>query len=967
MVGSATSAGTRFRILRSHAEGGLGKVSVARDQELSREVALKEIKPRHADNPESRARFLREAEITGGLEHPGIVPVYGLGQYGDGRPYYAMRLIRGDSLKEAVDRYHDLQATKANASERAVELRKLLGRFIDVCNAIAYAHSRGVLHRDLKPGNIMLGQYGETLVVDWGLAKVVGQTEASGKCGEMLLTPSSGNGSAATQMGSTLGTPQYMSPEQAAGRLDSLGPTSDVYSLGATLYYVLTGRRPIDSYDIGTVLKKVQRGEFRPPRALNPEIARSLEAICLKAMRLKPEDRYPSPKALADDVERWLAAEPVTAYRESSVERLLRWGRKHRTLVHTTVAILAIAVVALGVGSVLINAERSRTEQANQKIKETNAELTAAMKLAESGRDQARRRFQLALDAINDLVFGIQNKLESRPGTEDLRKELLEKARQGMQKLLPQAERQGNPDSTLMWSYLRMGDLEKVLGNTLAEKREYEAGCELAAKLAAADPQNTRAQCDLTISYQDVGDATLMLGDAEKAIGFYEKAVAIDERLAAADAMNSRVQFRLSEDYKDLGNATLCLGRLEEARDFYRKSLALFEHVAAAEPNQPDVQLNFGLAYHKLGDVMMRLGHPSESLDFYEKSLAIVERLAAADPRNPRIQNNLGVAYLALGGVNLRLAKTSEALGFFQKALVVVERLAAADPKNNRSKVNLCVVYAQLGNVTLQLGRTQDSIDFSRKAVEVGKHLTAADPGNAETPHNLIAAYLALGDAEGQSGQLPESLASYQAALAILERLAAANPKNVETQSKRMVCYSKFGNVAAKMHDLVKAAEWYKKALDVAKQFEKSRVFAKEAAILNNALAKCRTIEDVVADVSSASKLPAALQAPVLAEALNFSIARHDPVKARQLAEALARLTQPDDFYNAACGFARLSPSGDKETREQDARRAMELLQQAVAKGFKDVSHMKQDKDLDSLHERGDFKKLIAAMEDGKR
>ena len=170
---------TRFRILRPHARGGLGEVFVARDEELNRDVALKEIRGEHADNKDSRGRFVLEAEITGGLEHPGIVPVYGLGQYADGRPYYAMRFIQGDSLKEAISAFHSEQNANASDSERSLQLRKLLGRFIDVCQAIGYAHSRGVLHRDLKPGNIMLGKYGETLVVDWGLAKVKGREEVS--------------------------------------------------------------------------------------------------------------------------------------------------------------------------------------------------------------------------------------------------------------------------------------------------------------------------------------------------------------------------------------------------------------------------------------------------------------------------------------------------------------------------------------------------------------------------------------------------------------------------------------------------------------------------------------------------------------------------------------------------------------------------------------------------------------------
>src|SRR5262249_7309508 len=153
-----------------------------------------------------------------------------------------------------------------------LELRQLLGRFLDVCNAIAYAHSRGVLHRDLKPGNIMLGEYGETLVVDWGLAKSLGQIDSSQTQPEKPIRPSSGSGSAPTQMGQAVGTPAFMSPEQAAGRLDELGPASDVYSLGATLYALLTGRAPFHGADEGQILQAVQRGSFPPPRRLNPSV-----------------------------------------------------------------------------------------------------------------------------------------------------------------------------------------------------------------------------------------------------------------------------------------------------------------------------------------------------------------------------------------------------------------------------------------------------------------------------------------------------------------------------------------------------------------------------------------------------------------------------------------------------------------------------------------------------------------------
>ena len=443
-VGASTSTGQRFRFLRPHAEGGLGKVSVALDEELRREVALKEIKERHADNQGDRARFVLEAEITGGLEHPNIVPVYGLGQYADGRPYYAMRFIKGDSLKDAIAAFHRADVPGRDPGERALALRGLLGRFVDVCDAIAYAHSRHVLHRDLKPGNIMLGKYGETLVVDWGLAKALDRPDPGTLLDERPLSPSSASGTAETLPGHVIGTPAYMSPEQAAGRIDLLGPPSDVYSLGATLYHLLTGKAPFQDPDLVQVLQRVQRGEFPRPRQAHPEIPPGLEAICLKAMALEPKDRYASARArkddalpgLADDLEHWLADEPVSALTENWRGRLARWARRHRTWAQAGAAALVLVTLVSVAGVLGVDQARRREQRERDRADDNAAKANAQTAEAETQRNRVldqlivakRLTAQLALDRglllceqgkVDDGLLWLAQSLKEAPRQED--------------------------------------------------------------------------------------------------------------------------------------------------------------------------------------------------------------------------------------------------------------------------------------------------------------------------------------------------------------------------------------------------------------------------------------------------------------------------------------------------------------------------------------------------------------------
>jgi serine/threonine-protein kinase len=544
-VGTATSDGQRFRVLRPHARGGLGAVFVALDSELNREVAVKQILDRHADDPTSRQRFLLEAEVTGGLEHPGIVPVYGLGTYADGRPYYAMRFIRGDSLKEAIDRFHSDETMKRDPSRRSLELRKLLRRFLDVCNAIEYAHSRGVLHRDLKPGNIIVGKHGETLVVDWGLAKATGRGEGAEPSEERPLTPSSSGGSAETLPGSALGTPAYMSPEQARGEIESLGRRSDVYSLGATLYCLLTGRPSQEGGDIGEVLRRVQHGESTPPRQLDPSIDKALEAVCCKAMAPLPEDRYGSCRELAEDIDRWLADEPVSALREPWTERARRSARRHRSLVTAGAAALVVALIALG-GIVALES------QSNRRLRLANARETRA-------REQAQARFRLARDAVAGYYRGVsEDVLLRRTEFRDLRRSLLKSAQDFYRQLATtlEAEQELEPAARLdlARAELALARITGEIASTGDALKAAEPARALLARLAAERPDDPGLRRELAGVLSLIGSYHDATGQTDEALAALGRALRIRQALAAAPGATSDDRAALAGTHTSIGS-----------------------------------------------------------------------------------------------------------------------------------------------------------------------------------------------------------------------------------------------------------------------------------------------------------------------------------------------------------------------------------------------------------------------------
>ncbi len=350
----------------------------------------------------ARQRFLREAAITARLQHPGIVPIYGLG-HDDAGPFYAMPFIQGQTLQEAIEGLHRGESLGRDPGERSLKFRALLQPFVTVCNTVAYAHDQGVVHRDLKPLNIMLGPYGETLVMDWGLAKRLGAEDPAAEAAGDAPSPSFGPGDL-TATGAVLGTLKYMSPEQAKG--EPTGPPADIFCLGLVLYAILTGKTAFDEASLqgSDPLKAVREAAVVPPRTRDPAVSRALEAVCLKALAARPEDRYPSARALAEDVSKWLAGEPVSAWREPWGIRTRRWIVRHRTAV--TAACTSALIAAAAIGYILSDSRLRAAQRLTESNGRVDALITAQVRSIPVIVDQLGADRRLVRDRLARLARG---------------------------------------------------------------------------------------------------------------------------------------------------------------------------------------------------------------------------------------------------------------------------------------------------------------------------------------------------------------------------------------------------------------------------------------------------------------------------------------------------------------------------------------------------------------------------------
>lgn len=750
-VGETTSTGQRYQVLRFHRRGGLGEVFVAYDRELNREVALKEIQRRFAQCPISQSRFTLEAEVTGGLEHPGIVPVYGLGYYDDGRPYYAMRFIRGENLKTAIAQFYERSATRS-PSDKAIEFRSFLQRLLDVCRAIEYAHSRKVLHRDIKPGNIMLGKYGETLVVDWGLASVSELEHQSPRAVEEgpLVPRLSDSGADRTTMGKALGTPAYMSPEQAAGRWDEIGPATDVYGLGATLYVILTGQAPFEG-EHTSILEAVCQGEFPPPRRVRPQVPRALEAICLKAMAKRPDQRYASARELAADLERYLADEPVRAYPEPWMQRARRWTRRHRLAVSSVAVLLATSFLALAVGYGLVRHQR----------------------------DLARQNAAMTREVIDQFLIRIGDDRWSRvPQFEPVRIEMVDRAVALYDQLLKQEPRDASLRSEAAMSLRRAANLYRMINRFDQADALYARSANLLEELVREHPRHQHYRMQWAELRCDQTEAMLRAFGPAAAEPICRKtreiAIAIRQdfpQSGAAQLIEARIQLTHADILYRLGQAM-------EAIDLAQAAAATFGEMSARWPQDWRFGMSATIANRNLAGIARETGRYELAKTALQRASRLARRTWELDPNDPNLQYNLAAVLAEQGRLSLATGEGLEqAQADFDQAIEMLEALGQQAP--DTATYLRGMIEARMARGALHL--TNDELSAASEDAQGARKLAEAfqqQSENAADSHQLLGlAWLLEGKVQQKLGRLPQARDSLSHSQDWIDRAQTINPQ----------------------------------------------------------------------------------------------------------------------------------------------------------------------------------------------
>ena len=718
-----------YKLVRELGRGGMGTVYLAErdDEQYHTKVAIKLVRL-GMDSELIVQRFRRERQILAHLQHPHIARLLDGGTTGDGRPYIVMEYIQGAWITDYCNTHQ-------------LGIRERLALFLDVCSAVEYAHRQFVVHRDLKPGNILVSESGIAKLLDFGISK--------------LLQPEpTGDSETATATLHML-TPDYASPEQVRG--EPITIASDIYSLAAVLYELLTGIRPhrLEKRTPQAMERAIcEEDVIRPSLAANKETARRLEGdldnILLLAMQKEPQRRYGTVEHFADDIRRHLSHQPVRARPDTLRYRVVKFARRRRGAV--TAATLIVACLLAGI---VVSWREASIARAN---------LLEARRLA------------------NVFVFDVHDAVRDLPGSTRARRLIVETGLRFLDNLAKTSRRDWELQSELATAYQRIGDVQgggmgANLGNTKAALESYHKAMTLLDSVISHDAENRKARIDRITVQQRIGALYMYTQDGKQAVESLREAEKLSEDLRLANPDDEEIGRLLARAYIGTGEALWRMGSFAASLDEHSKAIALLVKFQAAHPGDAELQQSLAAAYSAIGMDETRLGSLQVGLEHFHQALSLYEKLVQRDPANASLQRALASTYSHLGDALgnpkwKNLGDNAGAVNAYRQMLAVTRRLYETDPANQQAVSDYAIALTRVA-AALPDKESSERLTMLRESLKLLTDILAVSPENMMNRWDLSHGYSLLGDAliaSDRSG----AVQAYQESLALSEGLLKA-------------------------------------------------------------------------------------------------------------------------------------------------------------------------------------------------
>lgn len=763
---------TDYEVLSLLGEGGMGVVYKARHKRLNRLVALKMIRARAHASPELLTRFHIEAEALAALQHPNIVQIHEVGDH-EGCPFIAMEFLNGGNLR-------DMLAGHSIAPRAAAELVESLAR------AMHAAHLRGIVHRDLKPANILLKDEGGRMKDEKdpsGSSFILHRSPFIPKISDFGLAKQLAGGKGQTDTGVILGTPSYMAPEQADGRVRDVGPATDVYSLGAILYETLTGRPPfLGESGMDTVMRVLSEEPTLPSR-LRPRIPRDLETICLKCLQKDTARRYPTAEHLADDLRRFLNGEPIAARPAHLGERAWKWVKRRPAWAMLIGVIFTGSVLLLG--SFAWSYARVLTE-----------------------RDGSQKSLQVARKAIDDLYTRMASeRLFDEPQLDPLCQELLEKARTLYEELAQ--EHSGNPDvqrdAGLAW--FRLGEIHRLRDQRGEAEKAYGEAIARQDALRRADPGEPRHQQDLANSHNWLGELLREQGRPEAAEGNYRAALELQQGLVADHPRHESYRMELARSLYNLAILERETNRFAEARADYDRAIAFLTALYEANPSEPNYQQDLARALINRGILLRQNGKPDDAGHDYDWAIDILASLHREFPTRAAYKCEYAIALQDRGNLFWSQGRQSDAQREHREALTHLRELVGNFSSRPHYQKKKGFVLKNLGTVLATSGQRSEAEQCWNQARAVFEKLSAESPEMADYQGLLGMTIGNLGWLRTDEQNWPEARRLIEQGIVCLRAALAPNPRHPDFRLELRNQYQDLAWTLVQLRDHAAAAQ----------------------------------------------------------------------------------------------------------------------------------------------------------------